>query len=427
MLRAGRGDGASTKAVDVDVGEATVVLSISDKERPPDTKRSAPTSAKVLFLDGIRGLAAMLVVLQHSTEYMNGVNVGATAVDAFFVLSSFLLTMLFLRKAETLLAQGASYRKWAFALVDYFLKRFFRVYPFFALVAVLLWRLPFEYQNRFFLVENADKYDLFKVLTFDFDHRYLMLWTLPLEIAYYLFIPVFVVGMARLRGYWWVGFIPLQAWVLYDGFYVFRSHHILLRPHFTTFLQGSLAAVAFVRFSSWCKASGFEFRTWHAVGVRATEYVIILLLISECFRSLLCEWVHQFVPVSPGDPFISTLLASVIVIEMVMPSAVSTTLEWNVLRHWGKISFSVYLLHPFVIFSETISKKTNYFDRLFERLILLQVLATTSFYLVELPLQRAVQQLSRALAQLETKDFGALVYAVTHTTKKQRFQRSFIA
>ncbi|EGZ25338.1 hypothetical protein PHYSODRAFT_487890, partial [Phytophthora sojae] len=316
---------------------------------------------------------------------------------------------------------------WAFALVDYFLKRFFRVYPFFGLVAVLLRLLPFEYQRRFFLVETAEKYDLYKVLTFDFDHRYLMLWTLPLEIAYYFFIPVFVVGMARLRGYWWVACIPLQAWVVHDGFYVFRSHHILLRPHFTTFLQGSLAAVVFVKFNAWRKASGFEFRPWHVVGVRAAEYAIIILLIGECFRCLLCEWVHQFVPVSPGDPFISTLLASVIVIEMVLPSTVSTTLEWNVLRHWGKISFSVYLLHPFVIFSERISKKANYFDRFFERVLLLLVVATASFYLVELPLQKAVHKLSRALTQLETKDFGALVHAVTLKAKKQKSQRPFIA
>ncbi|KAG2523381.1 hypothetical protein JM16_005353 [Phytophthora kernoviae] len=156
----------------------------------------------------------MLVVLQHSKEYLNDVNIGASAVDAFFVLSSFLLTMLFLKKSEKLLAQGASYRKWGFALADYFLKRFFRVYPFFALVAVVLRLLPFEYQNRYFLVETAEKYDLYKVLTFDFDHRYLMLWTLPLEITYYFFIPLFVLAVIRSQRLWCITFIPLQIWVV---------------------------------------------------------------------------------------------------------------------------------------------------------------------------------------------------------------------
>ncbi|KAG7375557.1 hypothetical protein PHYPSEUDO_000654 [Phytophthora pseudosyringae] len=440
MLRAGRGEYASIKG-DADEGGAVTLNALEpivDLRLQGDTEVSVEKNKKslgvvgsgappkVLFLDGIRGLAAMLVVLQHSNEYMNDINVGASAVDAFFVLSSFLLTMLFLKKAERLLAQGASYRKWAFTLADYFLKRFFRVYPCFALLAVLLWLLPFEYQNRFFLVETADKYDLYKVLTFDIEHRYLMLWTLPLEIVYYFFIPTFVLATARMRRFWWVAFTPLHIWVLYDGFYTYRSHHTLLRPHFTTFLQGSMAAVIFVKIDTWRRDTGFEFSKWQVVAIRATEYATITLLVSECFRALLYEWVHEnFVPIPPGDSFISMLLASIIVIEMVLPSSVSTTLEWNVLRHWGKISFSVYLLHPFVIFSETIRQKNNYYDRYFGRLLLLHLVATMSYYVVEYPLQMVVRRLSWQLAQVEKKGGGALVYSTVNAATEPR--RSSIA
>ncbi|KAF4320483.1 hypothetical protein JM18_005010 [Phytophthora kernoviae] len=226
MLRAGRSEGGVVKTPEI--GNDVVVLKIQEasgdqafwgdtelrNESKKKTANSVTRPTKVLFLDGVRGLAAMLVVLQHSKEYLNDVNIGASAVDAFFVLSSFLLTMLFLKKSEKLLAQGASYRKWGFALADYFLKRFFRVYPFFALVAVVLRLLPFEYQNRYFLVETAEKYDLYKVLTFDFDHRYLMLWTLPLEITYYFFIPLFVLAVIRSQRLWCITFIPLQIWVV---------------------------------------------------------------------------------------------------------------------------------------------------------------------------------------------------------------------
>ncbi|KAE9293382.1 hypothetical protein PF001_g18281, partial [Phytophthora fragariae] len=51
----------------------------------------------------------------------------------------------------------------------------------------------------------------------------------------------------------------------------------------------------------------------------------------------------------PGFPFISVLLTLVLVIEMLLPSGLSSLLEWSALRYCGKVSFSIYLLHGFVI------------------------------------------------------------------------------
>ncbi|GAB9476703.1 hypothetical protein Gpo141_00013762, partial [Globisporangium polare] len=72
----------------------------------PDAKRLRATGgsapSKILFLDGVRGIASILVVTQHA-GYMFGVNLGHCAVDIFFVLSSFLLTWLFYKKSEQLL------------------------------------------------------------------------------------------------------------------------------------------------------------------------------------------------------------------------------------------------------------------------------------------------------------------------------------
>ncbi|KAF4040603.1 hypothetical protein GN244_ATG07278 [Phytophthora infestans] len=66
-------------------------LSVGNQQRP---------MAKVLFFDGIRGLAAILVVIHHSKEYpTDKLHLGAVAVDIFFVLSSFLLTWLFIKRA----------------------------------------------------------------------------------------------------------------------------------------------------------------------------------------------------------------------------------------------------------------------------------------------------------------------------------------
>ncbi|EEY66648.1 uncharacterized protein PITG_16728 [Phytophthora infestans T30-4] len=107
---------------------------------------------------------------------MADIDLGAIVVDTFFV----------------------SIRKWVFALNDYFSKRFCRVHPLFALTSFVI-----------------------------ADYRYFVFWTLPLEVAYYFFIPLLVIGILALRRFWFLPFFPA---------------HMELRPHFPTFLAESLYA-----------------------------------------------------------------------------------------------------------------------------------------------------------------------------------------
>ncbi|KUF77899.1 Acyltransferase family [Phytophthora nicotianae] len=379
-----------------------------EKLSEPKLTHAPPT--KVLFLDGVRGLAAILVVAQHSKEYLQGFNLGAVAVDAFFVLSSFLLTWLFMKKSMKLLAQEAGIRSWIFALVDYFSKRFFRVYPLFAITAIGISFMSAEAQRRYFLFLNPGDFDLYQVLTFEFNHRQFVLWTLPLEISYYFVIPVFVLAILGMRRFWWVAVVPLTVWVVHQGVYEYRTSHTPLEPHIPTFLAGSLAAVVFVKLDVWIKSTGFKFRWWHTLMLRTVEGLTIAVLLSVCFKGLFFDWVEPNpVPTAKGFPFVSALLTTIFVIEMIRPSCVSTMFEWNVLRYWGKISFSVYLLHSFVIWNPTISAQPKYFNRLFARIFLLLLLATTSYYLVEYPSQLLGQRISRFLATRETKGSGSLV------------------
>ncbi|KAE9053308.1 hypothetical protein PF005_g33721, partial [Phytophthora fragariae] len=78
----------------------------------------------------------------------------------------------------------------------------------------------------------------------------------------------------------------------------------------------------------------------------------------------------------------------------------SSIFEWIVLRFLGKISFSVYLLHVFVIFTPPIKEETNYYDKTFEVFGLVIMLATVSYYLVEYPSQLLAQRLSRVFNKL---------------------------
>ncbi|KAJ8577244.1 hypothetical protein ON010_g1965 [Phytophthora cinnamomi] len=388
------------------------------KDVPSDVNKKAPKAAaapvKILFLDGVRGLAALLVVTRHSHEYMQDLNLGACAVDAFFVLSSFLLTMLFMKKSVKLLAQGASYRKWGFTLADYFSKRFFRIYPLFALVATVLWMLPDDAKRRYYLIDTPENYDLSKVLTFDFDSRYFVLWTLPLEITYYFFIPVFVLAVLRLGKLWWVPFVPAYGWVAYEGWYTYRWDHMTLSPHAPTFVAGSMAAVVFVKLDTWIKETGFEFTGRQIRAVRAVEFTAVSVLLSLSFQGLFFNWIHgNIAPTTPGFPFTSLLLTLVFVIEMFLPSGLSSMLEWSALRYCGKVSFSIYLLHGFVIYNDGVETQPNYYDRVFLRLGLTLLLATVSYHLVEHPSQLLAQYVTRCLAKRETRGSSGAVYSIT--------------
>uniref|UniRef100_A0AAV1U149 Acyltransferase 3 domain-containing protein n=1 Tax=Peronospora matthiolae TaxID=2874970 RepID=A0AAV1U149_9STRA len=323
------------------------VSMVSTMKEPLEAPSSPQT--KVLFLDGVRGLAAMLVYLQHSHDFKEGLSPGAIGVDIFFVLSAFLLTWLFMKKSMKLLAQGANRRTWSYVLVDYFQKRFLRVYPLFFVTVIILALMTREEQERYFTF-GRPPLDIPRTLIFEVAYRYHVFWSLPLEIAYYFVIPVFVLAVLGTRRLWWVGALPLAVWVVYEGFYTTRSNHLPMRPHVSTFLTGSLAAVVFVKVDLWMKKREFMFRWWHAIVVRAVEWLTIGVLLSVSFRGLLFTWVHPNpAPRIVGDPYISSLMSTIVVIEMIHPSWVSTMFEWNVLCYCGKISFSIYLMHAFVV------------------------------------------------------------------------------
>ncbi|TDH68761.1 hypothetical protein CCR75_005398 [Bremia lactucae] len=375
-------------------------LGHEDTAMAPEAAPANTAHTKVLFLDGVRGLAAFLVFMQHTGEEpLRGLSLGSVAVDAFFVLSSFLLTWLFMKKSMTLLAQKAGPRSWGIALIDYFQKRFFRVYPLFALMAFVLSIITFDMRKHYFFVGNIDNYELSKALLFYHGHRPHVFWTLPLEIGYYFIIPVFVMGLLSMRRYWWLGALVLLVWICYEGFTTIRWHHMGLAPHLHTFLAGSLGAAAFVKSDMWIKRTGFAFRWWHIFILRIVEGLAIAMVLSVSFRGLLFDWVFEnpFTDLR-GFGFVSVQMTTVILIEIIRPSCVAKMFEWNVLQYWGKISFSMYLLHPFLVAYPPLYLQQNYFDRFVARFGLVLLFSTLSFYLIEYPSQLLAQKISRSLA-----------------------------
>jgi peptidoglycan/LPS O-acetylase OafA/YrhL len=162
---------------------------------------SSPSSRYRPDIDGLRAIAVMLVVNFHAfPEAMPG---GFVGVDIFFVISGFLITGIIVRELD----------RQRFSLLAFYNRRIRRIFP--ALIVVLaatlvlgwLWMLPAAYaqlsadvfasaaffsnvalllQSGYFDIESGKK-------------PLLHLWSLGIEEQFYLFWPLILMLVARLR------------------------------------------------------------------------------------------------------------------------------------------------------------------------------------------------------------------------------------
>jgi peptidoglycan/LPS O-acetylase OafA/YrhL len=149
------------------------------------------------FLTGIRGYAALGVIMVHCSgafkghnEYVdNFLNFGKYGVVAFFVLSAFSLSISMHHSPPN------SKRN----LAHYFIRRFWRIMPLYAIVCVAVWAMINFTGNMLTPsgVSSSSGTDLFMHLSLlnAFNHKYAhsiigVEWTIQLEMLAYLFLPI---------------------------------------------------------------------------------------------------------------------------------------------------------------------------------------------------------------------------------------------
>jgi peptidoglycan/LPS O-acetylase OafA/YrhL len=162
---------------------------------------SSPPSRYRPDIDGLRAIAVLLVVCFHAfPAAMRG---GFIGVDIFFVISGFLITGIIARELE----------QQRFSLVAFYNRRVRRIFP--ALIVVLavtlvlgwLWMLPAAYaQLSADVVASAAFFSNFAQLAqsgyFDIESGkkpLLHIWSLGIEEQFYLFWPLILMLVARLR------------------------------------------------------------------------------------------------------------------------------------------------------------------------------------------------------------------------------------
>ncbi len=148
-----------------------------------------------------RGIAAWMVLTSHYAHFFGEGKTWLsflwTGVDFFFVMSGFVF-------APTL------YHHF-FNLKAYLIRRFFRIYPLYA-SSLLLYYIFSEFhpQKLLFLIKHL----LFLQTTHSLEEAFFFnpaYWSLPVEIEYYLFIPLFAFLIKKIRYFLFILFLSAFA------------------------------------------------------------------------------------------------------------------------------------------------------------------------------------------------------------------------
>lgn len=303
----------------------------------------------VQALDGVRGLAILLVISFHS--YLNGF--GWIGVELFFVLSGFLITRGLLQDAAL---------PWQQYLKRFYTRRILRIFPIYylylTLVGIMALALPhitwFHPTSRLFwvavLTYTTNYACLFSLFTL-FNH----FWSLALEEQFYLVWPYIVKGTRRglaAVALLLVVICPLlravapsllqrlgvpatkTAFAIYmlpiahfDGFAVGTLLATFTRPclrHPSRWLFGSLLVLLLVGATShW-----FTQHTW-------TGYAYTLGFPGALPTA--CLWIYGY--------SLLFLTAGLLILTVQEPNRVTRAFSFTPLTYLGKISYGIYIYH----------------------------------------------------------------------------------
>lgn len=291
-------------------------------------------------LDGLRGVAVIIVFLGHILLFEPGFgpgigSFGQVGVYLFFVLSAFLLTSITLNEFKIF--------KLHTVIRTFFLRRFLRIFPMYYFSLLLILISPtfqnmmfggrnFNWTNHFFLKYPEGNY-----------------WAISVELEFYLVVPAVAMLSLKLIKGWRA--VPLCASFLLLGIFLsdwvkgvisFPPNYPHLLPYISIFLFGVLVAQIQHAFPSLLsQIPSFFWQILFLFG--AGMYLFLIPRVGIGMLSAEGVYAQYY-------STISGLGSSLILISALNGSGgFLRLLKFTFLRFIGIISFSIYLLHIFVM------------------------------------------------------------------------------
>ncbi len=292
-------------------------------------------------LDGIRGIAVLVVMLQHvwghwSTLFRAGILEGVIkrgwiSVDLFFVLSGYLITGILLR--------GSGDRK--SILKNFYLRRAVRIWPlYFTLLAFVFLATRLLHQayplGWYFLFVQNFLSEFPKPSFFD------QTWSLCVEEHFYLVWPLCILFVPRRWLIWILGIAIVSSPILrlsaLTGGIGTKLLYTSTQYRLDGIAMGSLLALLPVVYN----LSRIRI---HAMGG--------WLLLAGLPATAVCFWFLEPDDLGFRSPLLYTLVAVVStgLVAVAVTSEVGimyNVLSSRVLRYFGRISYGLYMIHPFV-------------------------------------------------------------------------------
>lgn len=306
-------------------------------------------------LDGLRGLAVLMVFLSHTSGQeiylfpgIDFTGIGKSGVYLFFILSSFLLTRQFI-------SQGKNATKIGY-LVAYGWRRFWRIYPLYFLYLFCLLIITFVAQTQ--LLSEGIPGVPFPLYTSDLIKQLLLIegkgvtWSILVEFRYYLILPFIALTYGFIFNYKILPSIIFTIVLAISARVYWHSQEFILNdsrvgPYLPVFLLGSLGSLIFVQLYQ--SRSAKSMMITFSLDLLGLLALIMLVFMTPSVSSLILN--QEIASTQYHQHFIVfALLWLSVLFACVMGSGyIRQFFELKVLRYLGLISFSFYLLHVIVM------------------------------------------------------------------------------
>ncbi|MDP9984608.1 peptidoglycan/LPS O-acetylase OafA/YrhL [Pseudarthrobacter oxydans] len=372
--------------------------------------RSNSGQTRVTQLDGLRGLAALVVVACHALSTLPGIGSavsgnrsaelntaeawavfsplhvlwnGTPAVHVFFVLSGFVLVLPFTRPGAT--------AKWA----QYYAKRFFRLYlPAWASLAVAVVLMaaiprsasPLQSPWADMYVTDPSVGQVLKdgLLLLNASTINTPLWSLKWEVLFSLLLPVYVLVALRWRRFWHVkiglALVLAAAGALLD---------VEALSYLPIFAVGAVLGAERERIRELT-------RPW-------PRFVWFFVAAAGIFLAN-AEWISPEQPI-PGVEAVVTVGATLIVLLFVSCRSAKRLGDTAAAQWLGRVSFSLYLVHlPVILAGVTLLRSVSLPLALAVSVAASFVIAELFYRYVEQPAQRLSMAVGRAVGHRSRSD-----------------------